>query len=63
MRTSGNWNNNLEFNSDGSTNEAGIAIMSFCDGRGTEYGKQVQVNTNGIPKLIASNIDDCTPGP
>jgi type IV fimbrial biogenesis protein FimT len=61
MRTSGNWNNNLEFNSDGSTNESGIAIMSFCDGRGTEYGKQIQVNANGIPKLVASNINDCTP--
>lgn len=62
MRTSGNWNNNLEFNSDGSTNEAGTVIMSFCDDRSEEYGKQIQVNTNGIPKLISGNINDCTPG-
>lgn len=62
MRTNATWNNNLEFNSNGSTNESGIAIMSFCDSRGTEFGKQIKVNTNGIPKLFAGNINDCTPG-
>jgi type IV fimbrial biogenesis protein FimT len=62
MRTNSTWNNTLEYNSNGSTNEGGIAIMSFCDDRGRTFGKQIQVNTNGIPKLVASNIDTCTPG-
>ena len=63
MRTNTNWNNTLEFNSNGSSNESGIAIMSFCDDRGTESGKQIQVNTNGIPKLFSGNISDCAPDP
>ncbi len=62
MRTNGNWNNNLEINPDGSTNEGGVAIMSICDDRGTVHGKQIQVTNNGIPKLFAGNISDCTPG-
>jgi type IV fimbrial biogenesis protein FimT len=61
LRTNGNWNNNLEINPDGSTNEGGIAIMSICDDRGTDNGKQIQVTNNGIPKLFAGNINDCTP--
>jgi type IV fimbrial biogenesis protein FimT len=62
MRTNANWNNNLEFNADGSTNEGGIALMSFCDTRGKQNGKQIQVTQNGIPKLFTGAIDDCTPG-
>ena len=61
MRTNTNWNRNLEFNPDGSTNEGGIAVMSFCDDRGSNYGKQIQVTQNGIPKLFTGNIGDCTP--
>jgi type IV fimbrial biogenesis protein FimT len=61
LRTNDSWNNNLEINPDGSTNETGIAIMSLCDDRGTDYGKQIQVTNNGIPKLFAGNISDCTP--
>jgi type IV fimbrial biogenesis protein FimT len=62
LRTNDNWNNNLEINPDGSTNEGGMAVMSLCDDRGTDYGKQIQVTNNGIPKLFAGNISDCTPG-
>jgi len=62
LRTNVNWNNNLEFNADGSTNEGGIALMSFCDDRREQHGKQIQVTQNGIPKLFTGGIDDCTPG-
>ena len=62
LRTNSTWNNNLEINPDGSTNEGGVAIMSLCDDRGTDRGKQIQVTNNGIPKLFAGNISDCTPG-
>jgi type IV fimbrial biogenesis protein FimT len=61
LRTNSTWNNNLEINPDGSTNEGGIAIMALCDDRGTDHGKQIQVTNNGIPKLFAGNIPDCTP--
>ncbi len=62
MYTNANWNRNLEFNANGSTNEGGIAVMSFCDSRGKSYGKQIQVTQNGIPKLFSRDINDCTPG-
>jgi len=61
MRTNTWWNINLEFNTDGSTNEGGLAAMSFCDDRGILRGKQIQVGRNGIPKLFTGNIGDCTP--
>jgi len=62
IRTNATWNNNLEFNSNGTTNEDNYtAKMSLCDDRGTEQGRQIQVMPNGIPKLYADNIDDCTP--
>ncbi|MDH3980025.1 MAG: GspH/FimT family pseudopilin [Gammaproteobacteria bacterium] len=62
LRTNDNWNDNLEINPNGSTNGGGMAVMSLCDDRGTDYGKQIQVTNNGIPKLFAGNISDCTPG-
>jgi len=62
MRTSWSWNNNLEINPNGSTNEGGAtAIMSLCDDRGSKQGRQIQVTANGIPKLFADNISTCTP--
>ena len=62
MRTSWSWNRNLEFNPDGSTNEGGaIAVMSLCDDRGTEYGRQIQISPNGISRMIAGNIPSCYP--
>jgi type IV fimbrial biogenesis protein FimT len=63
MRTNGIWDNALEFNSNGSTNEGGIAIMSICDYRGEDHGRQIIVARSGIPKMYASNIDNCIPNP
>ena len=61
MRTNDTWNNNLEFNPNGSTNEGGTAYMSICDNRGSEYGKQIMVARNGLPKMYASDIPSCSP--
>ena len=62
MRTSWSWNRNLEFNPDGSTNEGGAtAIMSICDDRGSDYGRQIQIGANGITRMVASNISNCYP--
>lgn len=61
MRTNWTWNNNLEFNPNGSMNEGGTAYMSLCDGRGGEYGKQIMVALNGIPKMYSKNISSCSP--
>jgi prepilin-type N-terminal cleavage/methylation domain-containing protein len=61
MRTNWTWNNTLEFNPNGSTNEGGTAYMSICDNRGSDYGKQIMVARNGIPKMYASEIPSCSP--
>ena len=62
MRTNGIWNNNLEFNSDGTTNKDGnTALMVLCDDRGNTYGRQIQVAANGIPRMSAENITSCYP--
>ena len=62
MRTSWSWNNNLEINPDGSTNEGGaIAYMSLCDNRGSDNGRQIQVAPSGIPRMFAGNISSCFP--
>jgi len=60
MRTNAIWNQFLEFNSNGSLNEGGTAYMSICDDRGSEYGKQIMVALNGLPKMYGSNISSCT---
>ncbi|MEA2093424.1 MAG: hypothetical protein U9P11_02530, partial [Pseudomonadota bacterium] len=62
MRTNGTWNNDLEFNSNGSTNEDDIAIMSICDSREKSHGRQIVVTRSGIPKMYASDIPTCSPG-
>ena len=62
LRTSWSMNWNLEFNPDGSTNEAGaVAIMSICDNRGRPDGRQIQVAPHGIPKMHSRNISTCYP--
>jgi type IV fimbrial biogenesis protein FimT len=62
MRTSSAWNKNLEINPNGSTNEGGAtAMMSICDDRGKEHGKQIAVAPSGIPKMYSGNISTCTP--
>jgi type IV fimbrial biogenesis protein FimT len=62
MRTNWTWNNNLEFNPNGTTNEDGnVAVMSLCDNRGTDKGRYIEVAPTGIPKMYANNIDSCFP--
>lgn len=62
MRTNSTWNNNLEFNPDGSTNESGsTASMSLCDSRGSTNGRSIQVAANGVPRMYADNIASCYP--
>jgi len=61
LRTNWTWNNNLEFNPNGSTNEGGTALMSICDSRGSEYGKQIMVALSGLPKMYSGNISNCSP--
>jgi len=64
MRTNTTWNHYLEFNPGGSTNEGGsLAIMSLCDDRGTDNGREIQVPANGMPRLYANNLDSCYPEP
>ena len=59
LRTSSTWNNNLEFNADGSTNEGGTAQMSICDDREEAKGRQITVRRNGIAKTHIENISNC----
>jgi hypothetical protein len=62
MRTNSTWNNNLEFNPDGSTNEDGsTAVMALCDDRGTSNGRMIEVAANGVPRMYADNIESCDP--
>ena len=62
MRTSPSWNHYLEFNPDGSLNEGAVAVMSLCDDRGSDNGRQIQVALNGALRMLSGNID-CTPYP
>jgi type IV fimbrial biogenesis protein FimT len=61
MRTNSTWNRNLEFNPNGSIHEGGVAIMSICDDRGKEDGRQIVVSLSGIPKMYSEDISTCTP--
>ena len=60
--TSPSWNHYLEFNPDGSLNETALAIMSLCDDRKSDNGRQIQVALSGAPRMLSGNID-CTPYP
>ena len=62
IRTNWTMNNNLEFNPNGTTNEAGgTAEMSICDDRREARGRNIVVAPSGIPKMHANNIDTCAP--
>ena len=50
--TNSNSNNNLEYNSDGTTNESGTARFAVCDKRGGIRGRQINVPRHGRPKFI-----------
>jgi type IV fimbrial biogenesis protein FimT len=65
IKTNSTSNNNLEYNSNGTTNEGGgTAIFAVCDDRDESYGRQIQVDPRGRPRLItgttADPIPDCT---
>ena len=52
VRTNSTSNNNLEYNSDGTTNEGGgTARFAVCDGRGGDVGRQIDVSPVGRPAL------------
>ena len=54
-------NNNLEYNPDGTTNEAGgTGIFAVCDDRGLAHGNQIQVIPTGRPRLIAPVPASCS---
>jgi type IV fimbrial biogenesis protein FimT len=63
LLTNPTWNKALEFNPNGSLHESGIAIMSICDDREEEDGRQIVVSRSGIPSLYSDNIDTCKPYP
>ncbi len=52
VMTNSTSNNNLEYNSDGTTNESGgTARFAICDKRGGAYGRQIDVPPHGRPKF------------
>jgi type IV fimbrial biogenesis protein FimT len=52
VMTNSTSNNNLEYNSDGTTNEGGgTARFAICDKRGGAYGRQIDVPPHGRPKF------------
>jgi type IV fimbrial biogenesis protein FimT len=59
IKTDSHANNNLEFNTDGSTAESGTAYFAFCDDRGVDYGKEVEVLPTGRAQVITATT--CTP--
>ena len=61
MLTNTPWNKYLEFNPNGSLHESGVAIMSICDDRDKEEGRQIVVSLSGIPTMYSDNISTCTP--
>jgi hypothetical protein len=51
--TNGTSDNNLEYNSDGTTNKGGAtARFAVCDKRGGAFGRQINVPPHGRPKFI-----------
>jgi type IV fimbrial biogenesis protein FimT len=61
MLTNLYWNWDLQFNPNGSLHEGGIGMMSLCDDRGEEEGRQIVVSLSGIPNMYSDNISTCTP--
>lgn len=52
-------NNNLEYNSDGTTNEGGgTARFAVCDKRLGAYGRQINVPPHGRPKFVKGDVDN-----
>jgi type IV fimbrial biogenesis protein FimT len=56
VRTNGTSNRNLEYNSDGTTNEGGgTARFAVCDSRGGGNGKQINVPPVGRPSAVSGS--------
>ncbi len=54
--TNGTSDNNLEYNSDGTTNESGsTARFALCDKRGGAQGRQINIPPHGRPKFVKGN--------
>jgi len=57
VRTNSTSNNNLEYNSDGTTNEGGgTARFAVCDSRGGSVGRQIEVSPVGRPALSQGSV-------
>ena len=66
IRTNGTSDNNLEINSDGTTNEGGgTAAFAICDDRDADgdfdeqWGRQIQVSPSGHIRLIRAPSPNC----
>lgn len=60
LRTNATWNEDLEFNPNGTTNENNaVAQMAICDDRGEAKGRNVTVAPSGIPIMKAGDIANC----
>ena len=62
IRTNSTANQNLEYNPNGTTNESGgTARYSICDRRGDNFGRRIQIQPHGRPKLElgAETVIDC----
>ncbi len=54
--TNGTSDRNLEYNSDGTTNEGGdTARFALCDKRGGAQGRQINIPAHGRPKFVKGN--------
>ena len=51
----------LQFEPNGTANEAGTVTFALCDSRGASDGRQINVNVVGRPRLISTSIATCTP--
>ncbi len=64
IMTSGNADNNLSYNSDGTLNEAGTARFAVCDARGINYGRGISVALVGRASIFqgtpTSPLTSCT---
>jgi type IV fimbrial biogenesis protein FimT len=52
--------NTLTYTAQGLTTSAATTVVAICDDRGTSFGRQIQINPTGRPRLVASPIGNCT---
>lgn len=54
-------NQDVVYNADGTTNEGGnTAVFAVCDSRGSEHGRQIQINAAGRPRLVSPVPVSCS---